>query len=83
MATAKTGPDVLGVAEIAELAGVSKKTVSSWVDRGTGNLPPHTRLSCGPVWRAAHITEWLAARAHSYLPNACSDCRELGRPCGR
>lgn len=62
MATALKAPEVVGVAEVARLAQVSKKTVSSWVARGSAGLPPHTMLASGPVWNRRHIAAWFAQR---------------------
>ena len=82
MATPLVAPDVVGIAEVARLANVSKTTVSSWVSRGTTPpLPPSTRLAGGHVWRREHIVTWLANRAPV---EDCSDCARLGvDPCNR
>ena len=49
--------ELVGLAEIAELLGVSSHTVTSWRQRG--QLPdPRWSLKSGPVWRAADITAW-------------------------
>jgi predicted DNA-binding transcriptional regulator AlpA len=57
-----TAPDVVGVTEVASIAGVSRKTVASWVRRGSGELPPHTSLAAGPVWSRRQILAWSEAR---------------------
>ena len=61
MSTAIKAPDVVGLAEFAELAGTVQSTVRSWITRGTTPpLPPHTQLKAGPVWRRTHVDAWLA-----------------------
>lgn len=51
----------MGIAEIAQRAGVSRQTVAQWHARS--KLPePDARLAMGPVWRETTIEAWLAAR---------------------
>ena len=51
----------MGIAEIAQRAGVPRQTVAQWHARG--KLPePDARLAMGPVWRETAIESWLAAR---------------------
>ena len=52
--------DVLGVSEIAELAGVHEVTVWRWRQRG---MTPDVVLRSGPVWRRSTVETWLAASA--------------------
>lgn len=80
MATPLRAPDVVGVTEFAALAGVSRKTVSSWLARGADDLPPATRLAGGAVWNRRQVLAWIASRAPV---DGCSDCRDLGRNCNR
>ena len=48
----------MGIAEIAQRAGVSRQTVAQWHVRG--KLPePDARLAMGPVWRETTIEAWL------------------------
>jgi hypothetical protein len=80
---AAKAPDVVGIAEVARLAGVAKQTVSSWVSRGTTPpMPPHTLLRAGPVWNRTAVERWIVTRTR-YIPGNCSDCQEQGKPCGR
>lgn len=70
MATAPKAPDVVGAAELGELAGVAPSTVRSWIVRGTTPpLPPHRQLAAGPVWKRPAIMAWLEARMDNYGVN--------------
>jgi predicted DNA-binding transcriptional regulator AlpA len=53
--------DLLGVAEIAEMIGVGRKTVAAYVARG--QMPaPDARLACGPIWQRSTIDAWQSKR---------------------
>lgn len=50
-------PELAGVAEVAEMLGVSKQTVVKYAARA--DFPePLDRLAAGPVWRRADVEEW-------------------------
>jgi hypothetical protein len=49
----------MGVAEVCDLTGIPKQTVSSWVSRGIAGLPPFANLATGPVWRRRDMIAWL------------------------
>lgn len=51
--------ELLGVHEIANLAGVSPQAVSNWMNRHTNFPRPVTRLASGPVWVAGPVRRWL------------------------
>lgn len=51
--------DLLGVAEIAELAGVSKQAVSNWRVRYDHFPRPIQNLQSGPVWQLENIKAWV------------------------
>lgn len=52
-----TPPRLAGLAEVAELLGVSKRSASRYTRRD--DFPqPVTRLSTGPVWDAAAVEAW-------------------------
>jgi hypothetical protein len=54
----KVIPDLLGVAEIAKMAGVTSAAVCQWAD-----LPePIVRLKQGRIWAAPDIERYLRAR---------------------
>lgn len=53
--------DLVGQAEIAEMAGTKSSTVGVWVTRGL--LPaPVAQLKCGRVWLRSDIEAWLKRR---------------------
>lgn len=51
--------DLLGIAEIAELAGVSKQAVSNWRIRYDHFPRPIKTLQSGPVWDHEKIEAWI------------------------
>ena len=51
--------DILGINEIAELAGVSKQVVVNWRSRAADFPCPIKELASGPVFRMAQIRAWL------------------------
>jgi len=53
-------PALVGMSEIAELAGVPRNTVNVWLGRGK-LPPPAARLALGPIWLKSDITAWLKA----------------------
>lgn len=55
-----TGP-ILGVAELAQAAGVKPRTLAAYLARGKCPAPD-ADLACGPVWLAATVAAWLEAR---------------------
>lgn len=55
---------LLGVAEIAEVLGVTKQTVSNWRSRDEGFPLPAADLKSGPVWLQDEIVSWAHANGH-------------------
>lgn len=54
---------MLGIAEIAELAGVSRQAVWQWTNSKSAKFPdPVLRLAMGPVFSAKEVREWLETR---------------------
>ncbi|MEY4884260.1 MAG: hypothetical protein RIS34_2114 [Pseudomonadota bacterium] len=51
--------DLLGIAEIAELAGVSKQAVGNWRARYDHFPRPNQTLQSGPVWQREKIDLWV------------------------
>jgi predicted DNA-binding transcriptional regulator AlpA len=49
--------DLVGVAEIADLLGVSRTRVSQLAN-SPGFPEPAARLAAGPVWERAPIEQW-------------------------
>lgn len=54
--------DLVGLAEIAELAGVSRQAVANWVSRHPSFPAPLARLAAGPVWDRAPVSAWLESQ---------------------
>ena len=53
--------ELVGLAEVAVLAGVGRGLVKSW--RHRGNMPePVAELACGTIWLKADIEEWLRSK---------------------
>ena len=55
---------VVGVSEIAEMAGTSKQAVVNWRERFPDFPKPVAELKSGPVWHFPKVQEW--ARSHGY-----------------
>lgn len=51
--------DLLGIAEIADLAGVSKQAVSNWRMRYDDFPRPIKTLQSGPVWDSEKVKTWV------------------------
>jgi predicted DNA-binding transcriptional regulator AlpA len=53
-------PELAGLAEVAELLGIAKRTASKYVRRP--DFPkPVDRLAAGPVWRRRDVERWAKA----------------------
>lgn len=53
---------LVGVAEIAELFGVSRQAASNWRDRHADFPTPVASLKSGPVWELRDIAAWAEQR---------------------
>ena len=51
--------DLLGIAEIAEMAGVTKQAVSNWRVRYDHFPRPMQNLQSGPVWEREKVNDWV------------------------
>jgi chromosome partitioning protein len=58
-------PPLLGLAEVARLAGVARNVVSNWRARDLRFPRPAADLASGPVFRAEQIQRYLARRRKS------------------
>lgn len=52
--------ELMGIYEIAQLAGVSPQAVSNWVVRKADFPLPVATLASGPIWNGQRIRRWLA-----------------------
>jgi type I restriction enzyme M protein len=60
---AKTGLDLISMADIARLAGESRATVGNWKARNPEDFPPERdRTPRGPLYDRAEVTRWLESR---------------------
>lgn len=51
--------DIVGINEIADMAGVSRQAVVNWRTRATDFPLPLQELASGPIFRRAQILTWL------------------------
>jgi len=51
--------ELVGIGEIAEMAGVSKQAVANWRVRVTDFPKPVSELASGPIFKRTHIRSWL------------------------
>jgi chromosome partitioning protein len=51
--------EIVGINEIAEMAGVSRQAVVNWRARSSGFPKPIRELASGPLFRRSHIRAWL------------------------
>jgi predicted DNA-binding transcriptional regulator AlpA len=57
----RKGPDLVGVAEVAEMLGTSRTQAGRWTRRP--DFPePIARLRATPVWLADDVKEWAKQR---------------------
>jgi prophage regulatory protein len=55
-------PELLGVAEIADLLGVSRQRVNQLVKSDPSFPKPLAELTAGRIWAKSDIERWLDAR---------------------
>ncbi|MET0072108.1 MAG: hypothetical protein ABW096_18885, partial [Candidatus Thiodiazotropha sp.] len=51
--------DIVGINEIADMAGVSRQAVANWRARSADFPHPLKELASGPVFRRAQVRAWL------------------------
>jgi chromosome partitioning protein len=54
------GDELLGLAEVAALLGVSKQAVANWRTRREDFPEPTAELKSGPIWNKDKIVEWAS-----------------------
>lgn len=59
--------ELVGIAEIAKLAGVSRQLVYQWTRRSRDMPKPLAKLACGPIWNGAEIRSWLVDIGFTHL----------------
>lgn len=53
--------NLVGVSEIATLAGASKQSVANWMRRYENFPQPIQKLASGPVWNKEAVVSWLSS----------------------
>lgn len=69
--------DLIGLYEVAELAGVSPSAVANWRSRNPDFPKPVAELKSGPVFRASAIRAWLKRRKEAD-PHMGTDAVRIG-----
>lgn len=60
---ASAGVDPVGLSEVAEILGVTKRTALSYTRRSDLKFPaPQARLAMGPVWDRRDVERWQKKR---------------------
>jgi chromosome partitioning protein len=72
--------DLLGVAEVAVLLGVTRQTVSNWRARQEGFPSPTAELRSGPIWTRSAIVSWAAEAAVPIVETATDIPSPRSRP---
>ena len=54
--------DLVGISEIAEMAGVKSSAVANWRTRFDDFPPPLVMLRSGPVFSRSHVRRWIRGR---------------------
>ena len=62
--------NLVGLHEVAELAGVSRQAVCNWMVRRTDFPEPLANLASGPVWKGEIIKAWLSRAMPNHLGQA-------------
>ena len=58
----KFDEELVGIKEIAEIAGLTKQAVANWRSRSSNFPEPIAELAAGPVFRRSQIRSWLRKR---------------------
>ncbi len=53
---------LVGMSEIAQIAGVTKQAVANWRDRNEDFPKPIANLKQGPVWQLGEIAQWAKGK---------------------
>jgi chromosome partitioning protein len=61
--------ELVGIFEIAEMAGVTRQAVANWRARSSDFPPPVAELQSGPVFRREQVRRWLKRRKRQMQAN--------------
>lgn len=64
--------DIVGIAEIADMAGVSPAAVANWRARQQGFPAPVKELRAGPLFSATAVRRWLHSKRKAQMTNCIS-----------
>jgi FtsZ-interacting cell division protein YlmF len=67
--------DVVGVAEIAQLLGVSRQRVHELMRTDPAFPEPAAELSAGRIWQRSDVEQWMAARSRHGKETNVEDVR--------
>ena len=67
-AMTETETQLIGTDDVAEICGVSRRTVEDWLDRGW--LRPEATIARRHIWRRSTIETWNAADRPAFLEHA-------------
>ena len=56
----RVASDLVGVAEVAEILGVTRQRVNQLVQNEPGFPEPEATIAAGRIWRREPIEEWAA-----------------------
>lgn len=70
--------DLVGIAEIAEIGGVSTAAVANWRSRPVGFPDPVLELRAGPVFSASAVRRWLHTKRKVRMSNRISSINLKG-----
>jgi chromosome partitioning protein len=62
--------EIIGINEIAEMAGVSRQAVANWRVRASDFPKPIRELAAGPLFRRSHVRVWLRRHNRRNAPMA-------------
>lgn len=65
--------NLIGLAELAELYGVSKNTANTWARRH-GFPAPVATLKMGPVWDRDEVVAWKTPASQQHFQVRCGYC---------
>src|SRR5712692_2187732 len=72
--------NLVGLAEIAQMAGVSKQVVANWRSRQRDFPEPISELKSGPVWALDDVRHWADGRGVALRGLATNADEKTGGP---
>lgn len=72
--------ELVGLAEMAELLGVTKQVLTNWRSRKAGFPQPMAELKSGPVWRMGDLRAWAASQDIDLPEEEPVEADDVGQP---